>query len=133
MSGISEAQYASYYVQSVEKQQALAVLKERIEAGEDVVKITGIRDKYYRDKVISGLCPMSALVYYRVCLERPLPKPHEKIHCLRCGAVIGENSIYCSICKDEIRVDKKKKAEDSGVARFNFGRKTRPHLSDYGG
>ena len=129
MADVSESQYAGYYVQPLEQKKALAILEYDIAIGRDPKIITGISDDYYIDKVISGLCPMSAIVYYRVCLEKPLPKKEEKIHCLRCGKEIGEYTIYCSNCKHEIRQDRS--AKSIGFGRFHFGKKTKKFVYEH--
>lgn len=107
---------AEYYVQSLEKKKALEVLKERIEAGETAEDATKIKDRYYREKVVSGLCPMSALIYTRIMLENPLPKPvADPKRCIRCGAIVGKFQIYCSECRNDIKRDKTTIRERNGV------------------
>lgn len=134
MSRITEEEYAGKYVQKKEQERALEVLREELENGGDAKKITGIRDDYYREKVIAGLCPMSALIYYRIALRRDLPDPEvEKVHCLRCGAEIGENCLYCNDCKDIVREERKSLINQIyGGARFGFkGSKKRKIFSSY--
>lgn len=50
------------------KKEALIRLKERLDAGETPYEVTGIRDehKFWRDKVITGIAPMSYRVYDRI-------------------------------------------------------------------
>lgn len=128
MSRITEEEYAGKYVQKKEQERALEVLREELENGGDAKKITGIRDDYYREKVISGLCPMSALIYYRISLKRELPDPEiEKVKCLRCGAEIGENGLYCNNCRDVIREERRSLLNQVyGGARFGFSVNKKP-------
>lgn len=107
---------AEYYVQPLEKKKALEMLKERIAEGETAEDVTKIKDKYYREKVVSGLCPMSALIYTRIMLENPLPKPaSEPKRCIRCGTIVGRYQIYCSECRNDIKRDKTTLYERNGV------------------
>ena len=50
------------------KQKALTRLHERMEAGESPYKILGIEEchKYYVDKLVAGLCPISYALYGRI-------------------------------------------------------------------
>lgn len=63
------SQYAhDLYVIEKLKERALARLKERIDAGEDPYEILEIdkEHKYYVDKIVSGLCPISYALYGRI-------------------------------------------------------------------
>lgn len=107
---------AEYYVQPMEKKRALEVLAERIEAGETAEDVTKIKDKYYREKVVSGLCPMSALTYTRIMLDTPLPEPKEEPRrCIRCGKFVGRYQVYCPECRNDIKRDKTTLHEQNGV------------------
>lgn len=53
-------------VKETYRQAAMLKLKERMAAGEKAEDILQITDKFYLDKVISGLLPMSYLVYDRI-------------------------------------------------------------------
>ena len=121
---------AEYYVQPLERKKAIEVLKERIEAGEIAKDIIKIKDEYYREKVMSGLCPMSALIYTRIMLETPLPEPKEEPRrCIRCGKFVGRYRVYCSECKNDIKRDKITLHEQNGVHQvlrpFLLGRSTK--------
>lgn len=99
---------SDYYVQPLEKQKALKELNARIISGEEPIQILKIKDDYYRNKVIIGLVPMSAMVYARIMRELPLLKPEvDSMHCIRCGAVCNNNSIYCAACSDKYKPVKK--------------------------
>lgn len=107
---------AEYYVQPMEKKRALEVLAERIADGESAEDITKIKDKYYREKVVSGLCPMSALIYTRIMLDTPLPEPKEEPRrCIRCGKFVGRYRVYCPECRNDIKRDKTTLHEQNGV------------------
>lgn len=120
MCGVKEdPALAEYYVQNVEKEKALKVLKERINDDEDPEKILRIKDKYYREKVVSGLAPMSALIYKRIMLEDPLPKPKEEPRtCIRCGKIVGKSQMYCPECRDGIKSAKKNEMVLGNGGRF---------------
>lgn len=59
---------AAVYVDKYDKQDALKYLKFRVSKGEDVYEILGISptEKYYVDKIVAGLVPMSLVVYNRI-------------------------------------------------------------------
>lgn len=59
---------AEVYVDKYDKQDALKYLKFRVSKGEDVYEILGISptEKYYVDKIVAGLVPMSLVVYNRI-------------------------------------------------------------------
>lgn len=50
------------------KREALKRLHERMDAGESPFEILGIseNEKYYVDKIVSGLCPMTYALYGRI-------------------------------------------------------------------
>lgn len=56
------------YIDEGPKRAALKRLHERMDAGESPFEILGIdsREKYYVDKLVSGLCPMSYALYGRI-------------------------------------------------------------------
>lgn len=56
------------YVDEKPKQEALKRLHERMETGESPYKILGIdeRHKYFVDKLVAGLCPISYALYGRI-------------------------------------------------------------------
>lgn len=59
---------AEVYVDEYDKRDALKYLKFRVSKGEDVYEILGISptEKYYVDKIVAGLVPMSLVVYNRI-------------------------------------------------------------------
>ena len=110
---LSESQLSEYYVQPVEKKRALDRLSELENEGYDIDEILRISSSYYREKVKKGLCPMSALIYYRIMLEKPLdPIRPEPRRCIGCGQIISSFRIYCSECKDRMKVQKGKDRAD---------------------
>lgn len=56
------------YVTEGPKRQALKRLHERMDAGESPYQILGIDEqhKYYVDKIVAGLCPISYALYGRI-------------------------------------------------------------------
>lgn len=56
------------YVGKKHQQAALERLRERTEQGESLYQILGIDEqhKYYVDKLVSGLCPLSYALYGRI-------------------------------------------------------------------
>lgn len=125
-----DSSLAEYYVQPLEKKKALEVLTERIAEGEDPEVITQIKEKYYLKKITSGLCPMSALIYTRIMLETPLPKPaKEPQRCIRCGNIIGKQCVYCPDCKDTIKHNGKME-NDSTETTFPWARRKGSYLWD---
>lgn len=56
------------FVSERPKQAALARLKERMDAGESPYDILGIEKehKYYVDKIVAGLCPLTYALYGRI-------------------------------------------------------------------
>lgn len=56
------------YIGDKPKQDALKRLHERMDSGEDVFEILEMSEdhKYYVDKIVRGLCPMSYAVYGRI-------------------------------------------------------------------
>lgn len=59
-------EFPSYYCGEQYKAEALVLLHEGIIKGDDPYKIIGISDRYYADKLIAGLTPMSWCVYNRI-------------------------------------------------------------------
>lgn len=129
--GITSLKLSDYYVQPLEKEKALKTLKTRLADGEDPYKITKISDKYYRDKIIAGLCPISALIYSRIMMELPLPRPEsEPMHCLRCGAIIKGNGIYCSVCNNKYKSDKKTEVSVTSLPYIRHKTKKGSYICD---
>lgn len=56
----------TYYCDEKYKTEALSLLHEGIAGGDDPYKIIGINNRYYADKLIAGLTPMSWCVYNRI-------------------------------------------------------------------
>lgn len=56
------------YVDDGPKREALKRLHERMDAGESPYQILGIDEqhKYYVDKIVAGLCPISYALYGRI-------------------------------------------------------------------
>lgn len=56
------------YVEDGPKREALKHLRERMDAGESPYQILGIDEqhKYYVDKIVAGLCPISYALYGRI-------------------------------------------------------------------
>lgn len=67
---ISSHSYHAFenYVGEDAKAEALARLRERLDAGETVYSVLGIDEnyRYYADKLVSGLCPISYTMYCRI-------------------------------------------------------------------
>lgn len=59
---------AEAHVDKYDKQDALKYLKFRVSKGEDVYEILGISptEKYYVDKIVAGLIPMTLTIYNRI-------------------------------------------------------------------
>lgn len=128
--GLTETGLSEYYVQPLEKKKALEMLEERIAEGEIAKDITKIKDKYYREKVMRGLCPMSALIYTRIMLENPLPEPaKEPKRCIRCGKIVSRYQVYCNECRNDIKRDRTTLHEQNGVHKvlrpILFGKSTK--------
>ncbi len=56
------------YVSEAPKRAAMKRLHERMDAGERPYQILGIEEKhkYYVDKIVAGLCPISYALYGRI-------------------------------------------------------------------
>lgn len=56
------------YITEGPKREALKRLHERMDAGESPYQILGIDEqhKYYVDKIVAGLCPISYALYGRI-------------------------------------------------------------------
>lgn len=56
------------YVEEKPKQEALKRLRERMDTDESSYEILGIDEqhKYYADKIVAGLCPLSYALYGRI-------------------------------------------------------------------